>query len=318
MLLSGGSALDAVEAAVRVLEDNPRFNAGTGSALARDGRVEMDALIQDGRQLASGSVTGVDAVAHPISLARAVMERSPHAFLTGAAAAALAAATGMPLVDNASLVTAARREQLANERAAAARGESGGCDPWAAVALPEDALAPTAAAVDAGVDAGDHDTVGAVALDAHGNVACATSTGGITGKWPGRVGDCPLVGAGGVADNDVGAVSTTGTGEYILRWGLARGVCESRARQALGGGGDSAAEAVRDALTRMKRRMDNDPGEGVIFVTADGDCGCGHSTPRMSWAAAAAAHDGSGAVEACGVTAGEAPDANGVFAARPL
>lgn len=302
VLLAGGSALDAVEAAVLVLEDNPRYNAGTGSALTRDGRVECDALIMEGRRLDAGSVTGLTTSAHPISVARAVMEHSQHAFLTGEAAARLAAQLGQPVIANEALITDARRAQLALELASDA-SEARTCDPFAAVALPEDV---------ANAGSADHDTVGAVALDASGDVAAATSTGGITGKLPGRVGDCPLVGSGGYADNDSGAASTTGTGEFILRFCLASKVC------ALAGGG-SAQEAVRGALQAMKRRMPEDPGEGVIFVTAGGDVGIGHSTPRMSWAAASAeAGTGAAARTACGVTASEAPDAEGVFAGAPL
>ena len=304
VLISGGSALDAVEVAVRLLEDNPRFNAGTGSALTRDGLVECDALIMEGRHLKAGSVTGIRNSAHPVSVARAVMERSPHAFLTGAAAELLAAEAGLPSVKNEELQTAARREQLARELASAASRSSGArsCDPHAAVALPEDEANEA------------RDTVGAVALDAQGDVAASTSTGGITGKLSGRVGDCPLVGAGGLADNECGAVSTTGTGEFILRFGLAARVAEvTRA------GAPSAAAAVRAALTMMKKRMPDDPGEGCIFLTQAGEVGIGHSTPRMSWAAASAeAGSGAEARTACGVTAGAEADASGVFAVDPL
>jgi L-asparaginase / beta-aspartyl-peptidase len=315
VLAAGGSAVDAVEAAVRVLEDNPRFNAGTGSVLNRAGRVEMDCLIMEGAGLRAGAATLVSRVKNPVSLARAIMEGSPHVFLAGATADAFAEQRGLQMVDNAALVTPARREQLARTLEATGGATRMVSDPLSVLA-PTASGATVSAGVSAamapagsvahrdGVDAGDHDTVGAVAVDADGNVAAATSTGGLTAKWVGRVGDTPVIGAGGYADNESGACSTTGTGEYIMRFGLARAVCEAYARlravrdagaatdAAVTNGAAAAAgaappslatAAVADVLGRMKARL-SDPGEGVIFVAPDGDVGVGHSSHRMSWA----------------------------------
>lgn len=186
VLGADGSALDAVEAAVRALEDHPRFNAGHGSVLTEAGTIEMDASIMEGDRLNCGAVAGVSRVANPITLARRVMDDGSHVLMIGEGAHAFARKTGLPECDPASLVTPRRRAQL-------------------------DAAA-----------AGSRGTVGAVALDRHGTVAAATSTGGMTGKRPGRVGDSALIGCGTYADSTLGAVSCTGTGEAIIRVVLAR------------------------------------------------------------------------------------------------
>ena len=184
MLLASGSALDAVEAAVRVMEDDAHFNAGTGSVLNRSGFVEMDALIMSGCDLRAGAVTCVRNVANPISLARAVLERSPHVFIAGDAAEAFAAANGIPKCAPASLVTPARREQLA--RVLLQDHIAGTPDPSGTVAAPQQpppALSGADAAagpiIERDIDTSNHDTVGAVAMDAAGNVATATSVGGV-------------------------------------------------------------------------------------------------------------------------------------------
>lgn len=186
VLRAGKRALDAVTEAVRVLEDDPRFNAGYGAALTSQGTVELDASIMDGETLSAGAVTGVQHYANPVHLARAVMERTPHVFLAGAGAEALAQEVGLPRVDNAALVTPRARAQLEAARSPA------------------------------------HGTVGAVALDERGHVAAATSTGGTTAKRPGRIGDSPLIGCGTYADDALGACSCTGLGEAIIRVTLAR------------------------------------------------------------------------------------------------
>lgn len=314
-LLGGGTAVDAVEAAVRCLEDNPRFNAGTGSVLTRAGNVEMDCLLQEGKDLRAGTASGVTNVKNPVSLARKILESSPHVFLSGKTAETFAVQTGLKIVANESLITEARREQLARTLAATAGQTRMVSDPLSvldastsaadmdkcvkeslamgAAAMPApgtiDMAPPGSVAAREGVDAGDHDTVGAVAIDCEGNVACATSTGGLTGKWPGRVGDTPVLGSGGCADNETGAVSTTGTGEFIMRYQLARRVCEAYARLKAAGAEPSmlASLAVEDALHGMAVRM-RDPGEGVIFVDAEGNIGVGHTSHRMSYAWAAA------------------------------
>ncbi len=194
-LAAGASALDVVERAVVRLEDDPHFNAGHGSALTIEGRVEMDASIMDGRSRSAGAVAGVTRVANPVAVARLVMERTPHVLLAGAAADRFAHVHGARVVDPASLVTDERRREL--ERVRSSR---------------------PAAAARAGREA---DTVGAVARDADGHLAAATSTGGVTGQLAGRVGDSAVIGAGTWADDATCAVSGTGHGEAFIRCAFA-------------------------------------------------------------------------------------------------
>ena len=194
VLRTGGSALDAVCASVCALEDDPLFNAGRGSVYTLDGKQEMEAAVMDGSRQDAGSVTGLGCVQNPVLLARAVMERSPHVTLGFAAAEDFARAIGAPCQPPAYFHTDKRWQalQLEKERLAA-----GGSD----ANIPEDRK---------------HGTVGAVALDDQGRLAAATSTGGRTAKWPGRIGDTPVIGAGTWADGDC-AVSATGHGEYFVR-----------------------------------------------------------------------------------------------------
>jgi len=187
MLSGGGSALDAVEAAVRALEDHPRFNAGRGAALTTAGTVEMDASIMEGDDLRNGAVAGVTALRHPISLARRILEDGRHSLFVGAGAMERARELGLPSCDPAELIT---ERQLHRLRA---------------------------------IQAG---TVGAVALDRHGVIAAGTSTGGTAGKLPGRVGDSALIGCGTYAESTLGGVSCTGDGEAIIRVVLARRTLE--------------------------------------------------------------------------------------------
>ena len=189
LLAAGASALDAVEAAVRALEDDPRFNAGRGSVLNRDGAIEMDASIMEGDRLQCGAVAALAGVANPITAARRVLESRRHVLLVGDGALAFARAAGIPECDPASLVTDRQRKRHA-ELARQPAGRSGG-------------------------------TVGAVALDRAGTIAAATSTGGTPGKIPGRVVDSALIGAGTYADSSLGGVSCTGDGEAIVRVVLA-------------------------------------------------------------------------------------------------
>jgi len=246
VLAAGGPALDAVEAAVRVLEDDPHFNAGRGAALALDGTVELDAAIMDGRDRAAGAVAGVTATRHPVSLARAVMERSPHVLLAGAGADAFAIEHAVEAADAAWLVTPERRRQL------------------------NELLASGAGAFDTGMKYG---TVGAAALDAHGHLAAATSTGGVTGKRPGRIGDSPIVGAGTWADDRSCAISCTGAGEFFLRAGAAHAIA-ARVRH-LGEGVEQAAAAVLDDIRAMGGTG------GVIVAGADGELAWRFTTPGM-------------------------------------
>lgn len=196
VLERGGSALDAVTAAVRVMEDNPLFNAGRGAALNEQGVAELDSSVMDGATRRAGAVAGVRTVRNPVDAARRVAERTPHVLLAGAGAEAFAAAQGLPVVTNGYFVTEARRRQLQEVLEARNRRAS----------LP------------ASIGFG---TVGAVALDRDGHLAAATSTGGLAGKMPGRVGDSPLPGAGTWADDATCAVSCTGQGEFFIRYAVA-------------------------------------------------------------------------------------------------
>jgi L-asparaginase / beta-aspartyl-peptidase len=205
VLAEGGPALDAVVAAVKVMEDSPLFNAGRGAVYNAEGRHELDAAVMDGATLRAGGVTCVRRIRSPIEAARAVMEKSPHVLLAGAGAERFARRAGIALAERGWFDTLARRAALERERKGGARRV-------------EDL----------------HGTVGAVALDRAGHLAAGTSTGGMTGKLPGRVGDTPIVGAGTYADDDACAVSGTGVGEFYIRACLAYDVAArmrySRAR----------------------------------------------------------------------------------------
>ncbi len=211
VLARGGSALDAVTEAVRLLEDCPLFNAGHGAVFTSAGTHELDAAIMDGATLRSGAIANVNRVRNPVFAARAVMETSKHVFFVGEGAEVFAKDAGLALVDPSYFSTEARREQLLRVQRET---------PEAAV-LDHDGQAMVARGQPAPADPLDSDkkfgTVGAVALDAQGNLAAATSTGGITNKQVGRVGDAPLIGAGTYASNKTCAVSTTGTGEMFIR-----------------------------------------------------------------------------------------------------
>jgi len=204
ILARGGSSLDAVTAAVRLLEDDPQFNAGFGAVLSHDSSAELDAAIMDGSGPRAGSVAGIRHVKNPIELARLVMEQSPHVMLIGDGAEEFALERGVVLVPNSYFVTERRLRELHSAIAGA------------------DVESDPGPGMDVGVIVGqasghDSGTVGAVALDRNGNVAAATSTGGMTNKRRGRVGDSPIIGAGTYANNETCAVSATGSGEYFIR-----------------------------------------------------------------------------------------------------
>ena len=244
ILANGGTAVEAVEAAARLLEENPCFNAGRGSVLTEDGVVELDAAIMDGRTRQAGAVSGIRTTRAPVSLARSLMEKGPHVFLSGAAADRFAATAGIEQVSNDFFILPERRRQL------------------------EDALAAGAAA-----DPIKYGTIGAVAVDSKGDVAAATSTGGITAKRWGRVGDSPLIGAGTYADNRAAAVSATGSGEYFIRAVAAH---ELAARMRLGG------EALQQALDGVLADIEALGGKGgLIAVAPDGTAAWGFTTPAM-------------------------------------
>ena len=251
VLAAGGTALDAVEAAVRRLEDDPAFNAGRGAALTRDGGVELDAAIMDGARRAAGAVAGVARTRSPVGLARAVMEHSPHVFLAGADADGFAAERGLEAADADWFATPERRRQLA------------------------ELLSRDADAFDVDMKYG---TVGAVARDRAGHLAAATSTGGVTGKRPGRIGDTPVIGAGTYADDRAGAVSCTGAGEYFLRAGAAQAIA-TRMRL-LGETPDAAAAAVLDDIGALGGTG------GVIVLAPDGEATWRFTTAGMNRALA--------------------------------
>ncbi len=253
MLRDGGTALDAVEAAVRALEDHPSFNAGRGSVFTYEGRNEMDAAIMDGRNRSAGAVAGVVATRNPVSLARAVMERSPHVMLAGRGADDFSRDHGLDQADADWFALPERRAQLDAMKA------SGG------------------SAFDVDMKYG---TVGAVARDAHGHVAAATSTGGVTGKRWGRVGDSPIVGAGTWADDRACAVSCTGSGEFFLRVGVAHEIAAH-----LRFAGESVQTAADTVMAEVKAMGGTG---GVIVVGADGTPAWSLTTPGMYRARASA------------------------------
>src|SRR5437763_5126943 len=203
VLMKGGSSLDAVEASIRILEDSPLFNAGKGAVFTHEGKNEMDAAIMNGQTLAAGSVAGVTVIKNPHSAALAVMEKSKHVILAGKGAEEFAKQAGLEIVDPKYFWTERRWKSLQNELAK----EKG--KPQTYLDVPEEHK---------------FGTVGAVALDQHGNLAAGTSTGGTQNKRWGRIGDSPIIGAGTYADNDSVAVSCTGTGEYFIRWTVAHDI----------------------------------------------------------------------------------------------
>jgi beta-aspartyl-peptidase (threonine type) len=214
LLAAGGSALDAVSLAVDLLEDCPLFNAGHGAVFTRDATHELDAAIMDGATLRAGAVACVSRIRRPARAARAVMEHSDHVLFAGIGAEAFAQRHGLELVDPSYFSTEARREQLHRALATdrAMLDHDGAALAFRTPAAPLE-------------ERNKMGTVGAVALDAHGNLAAATSTGGMTNKQPGRVGDSPLIGAGTYADNATAAISCTGTGEMFIRLAAAYDVC---------------------------------------------------------------------------------------------
>lgn len=235
VLDKGGSSLDAVTVAVQALEDDPLFNAGRGAVLSADGTHELDASIMDGRDLAAGAVTGVRTVRNPIVLARLVMERSPHVMLAGEGAEEFAREQGLEPVPNSHFTTERRQrelELLLEGKKAAGREALMG-------------------------------TVGAVALDPHGNVAAATSTGGMTGKKWGRIGDSPVIGAGTYAANDCCAVSATGHGEFFLRAIVAHEIAALMRYRGL-----DIVQAADEVVMQQLVRMGGSG--GVIAVGRDG------------------------------------------------
>ena len=231
ILKRGGSSLDATEAAVRVLEDDPHFNAGKGAVFTSAGTNEMDAAIMNGKTLAAGAVASLRHIKNPISLARLVMEKSGHVMMDGEGAEAFARENGIELVDQKYFYTQKRWEAL--EKVKAAEKSRTGAAGKAFIITDQDR----------------HGTVGAVALDRNGNIAAATSTGGTTNKRPGRVGDSPVIGAGTYANNSTCAVSATGDGEYFIRATVAHDV--SALMEYRGMSLKEAAQSVLDKVAKL-------------------------------------------------------------------
>jgi beta-aspartyl-peptidase (threonine type) len=265
ILAAGGTALDAVESAIRLMEDDPLFNAGRGAVFTAAGRNELDAAIMDGASLNAGAVTGVTRVRHPITLARAIMESSPHVMLAGEGAESFARLRGLEIVDPSFFFTQRRWQEL--ERTLMERGEPIPPRP-AGAPQPEALLWPEAAAPQT------FGTVGVVALDSHGNLAAGTSTGGTTGKLSGRVGDSPIIGAGTYASNQSCAVSGTGTGEFFIRLTVAREVCALMQYKNYG------AQRAADEVIQKRLMLLRGSG-GIIVISPKGEVAWSFNTPGM-------------------------------------
>jgi L-asparaginase / beta-aspartyl-peptidase len=264
VLRADGAALDAVEAAIRVLEDDPLFNAGRGAVFTADGRNELDAAIMDGATLEAGAVAGVTRVRNPISAARAVMERSPHVLLIGEGADAFAAAEGLARADPGYFFVERRWRAL--EKQLARDGLP--IPPRPAGASRDETHAALAH------DEGKRGTVGVVARDVRADIAAGTSTGGTTGKRWGRVGDSPLIGAGTYADNRSAAVSGTGEGEYFIRFSVARAIAALVELKGL------PLQAAVDQVIQRDLTALGGQG-GVIAVTPDGQMAWSFNTSGM-------------------------------------
>jgi L-asparaginase / beta-aspartyl-peptidase len=263
VLERGGSALDAVEESVVLMEDDETFDAGRGSFLNRDGRVQLDALIMDGATLRAGGVGCVAHLRNPVRAARKILSESPHVYFVGEGAEKFAAEHGVPLCQNEDLVLPREVERLREYQKQIARAGLHGDD---SAQVGKELFAPDLS----------HDTVGAVALDRDGNIAAATSTGGTLNKAPGRLGDSSLIGCGCYADNLSAAASTTGWGEPIMKLVLAKWTADRVAA------GNLPEWAAQEAMNYLMQRL-NGHG-GIIVLSRDGHFGIAHNTPRMAWA----------------------------------
>jgi beta-aspartyl-peptidase (threonine type) len=239
----GGSALDAAEAAVLVLEDDPQFDAGYGSFLNADNEAEMDAMIMDGTRLGYGAVAGIKQVRNPIRAARLVMEKTKHSLFVGPGAEAFARSMGLPFRSAQEMAAGSSTHLLRPEHRVFRSGAAG-------------------------------DTVGAIALDGEGRLAVAVSTGGTAGKMPGRVGDSPLIGCGGYADDTLGAAASTGNGEALMKILVTKTACD------LMGSGLSPQAAAERTIRELERRVG--PTEaGLVLMNAAGDFGAAFNTNHM-------------------------------------
>lgn len=252
MLEAGCSALEAVEKAVNILEADPTFDAGCGAFLNAQGKIELDAFIMDGKELDFGAVCAVADLLHPVTLARKVMGAKDFRILVGEGASQFAEECGMEKVDPRELLTERELkffDNIKDDDSFSTIGSFSGAHP--------------------------SDTVGAVAIDKDGNLACATSTGGTPRKHPGRVGDSPIIGSGGYADNELGAASSTGYGESLLRVMLCKTACDFLPTSA-------PMEAASKSMDVLYKRVKGFG--GVIMISPEGEYGFAHNTPRMAFA----------------------------------
>ena len=269
VLDNGGSALDAVETVLKIFEDDPLFNAARGAVFSAEGKNELDASIMDGSNLKAGAVCTVTHTRYPISLARAVMEKSPYVMMSGQGAEAFGASVGLEQVNPSFFFSEARWQLLVKQL----QKEGKPVPPRPAGAPPPGAAVPVAF-YDEAADPRSHGTTGVVALDRNGNVAAGTSTGGLQGKMPGRVGDSPIIGAGTYASNQSCAVSATGTGEYFIRLGVAREICNLVAFK-----GMPIQQAADEVIHHELEALHGDG--GVIALTPDGQTAFSLNTPGM-------------------------------------
>jgi beta-aspartyl-peptidase (threonine type) len=263
VLARGGTAVEACEAAIVVMEDDETFDAGRGSFLTRDARVQLDAMIMEGHTLRAGGVGCVERIRNPIRAARKVLEESPHVYLVGGGAEVFAQLHGVPLCANEELVVPRELERLRQAQAQ--------------VQLQQPAEFGAMQS---------HDTVGAAALDAGGNIAAATSTGGTLNKTPGRVGDSSIIGCGCYADNESAAASLTGWGEPIMKLVLGKRACDAVLA------GSTPQQAAAEAISYLERRLTGQG--GIILLDAQGRFGFAHNTPRMAWAIKTIAEESTG------------------------
>ena len=265
----GGSSLDAVEAAIRVMEDDPLFNAGRGAVFAADGTNEMDSAIMDGATLRAGAVADVTRTRHPITLARAVMEKTPYVLLVGPGADAFSVNTGLEQEPPSFFFTESRWQSFVRQM----QKEDKPIPPRPAGVQPSSQTVPVAQWQEA-AGTRNYGTVGVVALDNQGNVAAGTSTGGLEGKMPGRVGDSPLIGAGTYASNQSCAVSGTGVGEYFIRYTVARDICGLVEYKGM------TLQQAADEVIHSKLAPIHGDG-GVIAIAPDGQLVWSFNTPGM-------------------------------------
>jgi beta-aspartyl-peptidase (threonine type) len=263
VLERGGAALDAVEEAVVVMEDDETFDAGRGSFLNRDGKVQLDALIMDGDTLRAGGLGCVERIANPVRAARKILSESPHVYFVAEGAERFAAEHGIQLCKNEDLIIPREVERLREFRA---QGREQSQELFSADI--------------------SHDTVGAVALDRNGNIAAATSTGGTLNKAPGRLGDSSLIGCGCYADNKSAAASLTGWGEPIMKLVLAKWAADRVEA------GNLPEWVAAEAINYLESRVQGHG--GIILLDARGHFGIAHNTPRMAWAQKSAKQETSG------------------------